>query len=87
MSDTSAPKKGSDHASSTYFAEGTAAPVKAVSMLIVDLRQLELTPKQGAELQQKVSQLIVKELEGMGVDLSACSSHDLSKSVIGFSIE
>ena len=70
-----------------YFSSGTRSPLATASMLIVDFRQLELTPEQGSFLREKVSQLILKELEGMGVDLSARSSHDLGKSVLGFSIE
>lgn len=77
----------SNASSRDYFSSGTRAPVQTASMLIVDLRQLELTPEQGNALREKVSQLILKELESMGVDLSARSSHDFGKSVIGFSIE
>jgi hypothetical protein len=70
-----------------YFRAGTAKAQNPMAMLIVDLRQLELSAQQGNDLREKVNELILKELERMGIDLSARSSHDLSKSVLGFTIE
>lgn len=70
-----------------YFSNGTQSPKNSLAMLIFDLSQLELSSQQGNELREKVNELIISELQRMGVDLSARSSHDLSKSVLGLRIE
>lgn len=87
MSTESKVPENSANPSNRYFRAGTGRAVNTPSMLIVDLRQLELTSQQGNELREKINELILKELDNMGVDLSTRSSHDLSKSVLGFIIE
>jgi hypothetical protein len=79
--------EGSPASSDGYFRAGTGKAQNQMAMLIVDLRKLELTAQQGNDLREKLNELILSELEKMGIDLSARSSHDLSKSVLGFTIE
>jgi len=87
MSKAPVTQEGSLTSSRRYFRGGTGKAQNPMAMIIVDLRQLELTPQQGNDLREKVNELILRELESMGLDLSARSSHDLGKSVLGFSIE
>lgn len=57
------------------------------AMIIVDLRSLRLTTRQGKKLESEVREYLLKRLKAMKVDLTDRSAIDLSTSVFGISIE
>lgn len=72
------------------FFQGGMMPATAqdvAALIILDIRSLGLSVKQGRKLEQQIRDFAVKQLRAMKVDIADRSAIDLSTSVFGISIE